>query len=69
MNIILDCEIALKEVPLAPGAKAVSIVTHQSVDHGSNAIHVNPITASSVKLPDWLIRQAEETLENNIRGP
>ena len=21
------------------------------------------------KLPDWLIREAEETLENKIRGP
>ena len=39
------------------------------VDRESNAIPVHPITAGSAKLPDWLIREAEETLENNIRGP
>ena len=30
---------------------------------------VHPITAGSAKLPDWLIRETEETLENNIRSP
>ena len=39
------------------------------VNRGSNAIPVYQITAGSAKLPDWLIREAEETLENNIRGP
>ena len=39
------------------------------VDYESNATPVHPITAGSAKLPDWLIREAEETLENNIRGP
>ena len=39
------------------------------VDRGSNAIPVHPIIAGSAKLPDWLSREAEETLENNIRGP
>ena len=53
--ILIDCGIALKEVPLTPG--------------GSNAITVHPITAGSAKLRDWLIMEAEETLENNIKGP
>ena len=35
----------------------------------SNATPVHPNTAGSAKLQDWLIREAEETLENNIRGP
>ena len=39
------------------------------VDRGSNAIPVHPITAGSAELPDWLIREAEETLEINIRSP
>ena len=39
------------------------------VDCESNTIPVHPITAGSAKLPDWLIREAEEFLENNIRGP
>ena len=38
------------------------------VDRGSNAIPAHQTTAGSAKLPDWLIREAEETLENNIRG-
>ena len=29
---------------------------------------VHPITAGSAKLPVWLIKEAEETLENNRRG-
>ena len=37
------------------------------VDRGSNAIPEHPITAGSAKLPDLLIREAEETMENNIR--
>ena len=39
------------------------------VDRESNAIPVHPITAGSVKLPDWLVREAEESLEYNVRGP
>ena len=39
------------------------------VDRESNAIPVHPINAGSAKLPDWLNREAEETLENKIRGP
>ena len=39
------------------------------VDRGSYAIPVHPITAASAKLPDSLIMEAEETLENNIKGP
>ena len=35
----------------------------------SNAFLVHSITASSAKLPDWLIQGTEETLENNRRGP
>ena len=38
------------------------------VDCESNAIPVHPITAGLAKMPDWLIMEAEETLENNIRG-
>ena len=38
-------------------------------DRGSDAIPVHPITTVSAKLQDWLIREAEETLENNIREP
>ena len=34
----------------------------------SNTIPVHPITAGSEKLQDLLIREAEETLENNIRA-
>ena len=40
-----------------------------TVDRESNAISVHPIIAGSTKLPDWLIREAKETLENNIRAP
>ena len=39
------------------------------VDSEINAFPVHSITAGSAKLPDWLITEAEETLENNIRGP
>ena len=67
--VSIECEIALKKVLLTPGSKAVSIVAHESVDRESNAIPVHPITAGSAKLPDWQIRESEETLENNIRGP
>ena len=68
--ILIDCGIALKEVPLSPCSKAVSIVALESrVDRGSNAIPVHPITSGSLKLPVWFIREAEETLENKIRGP
>ena len=42
------------------------ILVDCGVDRGSNAIPVYPISA---KLPECLIREAEETLENNIRGP
>ena len=35
------------------------------VDRDSNAIPVHPITAGSAKLPDSLIKEAEETLYNN----
>ena len=65
MIILIDCGIAPKEVLLTPGSEAMSIV----VNCGNNAIFVHPITAGSAKLPGWLIREAEETLENNIRGP
>ena len=37
------------------------------VECESNAIPVHPITAGSAKLPDWVIREAEETFESNIR--
>ena len=47
----------------------MSIVARVRVDCESNAIPVHLITAGSAKLPDWLIRETEETLENNIRGP
>ena len=71
MNVMLIiCGIALEEVPLTQGSEAVSIVAHESrVDGGSNAIPVHLITAGSAKPPDWLIKEAEETIENNIRGP
>ena len=60
----------MKEVPLTPGPEAVSIVAHESrVDRESNPVPVHPITTGSAKLPDWLIKEAEETLENNIRDP
>ena len=39
------------------------------VDRESNAIPAHLITPGSAKLKDWLTREAEETLENNIRGP
>ena len=44
MIILIDCGIALNEVPLNPGLKAVPIVAHESVDRESNAIPVHPIT-------------------------
>ena len=69
MIILIDCGISLNEDPLTPGQEAVPIVAQESVDRGSNAIPVHPITAGSAKLPNWLIREAEETLQNNIRGP
>ena len=65
--ILLDCGIDLTEVPPTP--EAVSIVAHHSVDHGRYATPVHPITAGSAKLPDWLIKEAEETSGNNIRDP
>ena len=44
-------------------------LAHESrVDCGSNAIPVHHITAISAKLHNWLIREAEETFENNIRS-
>ena len=61
--ILIDCEIALTEVPLTPSSEAVSIVAHESVDRESNAITVHPITAVCAKLPDWLVRKGEETLQ------
>ena len=66
--ILIDCRIALKEVPL-PRARKHNVHCRPPVrvDRGSNAIPVHPITAGSGKLPNWLIREAEETLENNIR--
>ena len=45
--ILIDCGIALKEVPLSWGKEAVFIVAHESVDRESNAIPVHPITAGS----------------------
>ena len=61
--ILIDCGIALKDVPLTPGPEAVSIVAHQSrLDRGSKAIPAHPTTAGSIKLTDWQIREAEETL-------
>ena len=39
-----------------------------TVDRGSNEIPVHPITAGCAKLPDWLIMDVEEALEN-IRSP
>ena len=38
-------------------------------DCESNATPVHLITVGSAKPPDWLIREAEETSENNIRSP
>ena len=64
-----DSGIALKEIPLTPGSEAVSTIAHDSVDRRSDAICVHLITACSEKLPDWLIREPEESFENNIRGP
>ena len=69
MIILIDCGIALKEVPLTLDSEAVSIVAHESVDRRSNAIPVHSITAGTAKLPDWQIMEAEGTLGNNIRGP
>ena len=67
--ILIDCEFTLMEVPLSPGSEAVSIVAHESrVDRRGNAIPVHPITGNSAKLPDWLIREAEEPMKNNIKG-
>ena len=52
--IFIECGIALKEVRLTPRSEAVSIVAHESVDRGSFAILIHPITAGSAKsLPDW----------------
>ena len=67
--ILIDCDISLKEDPLTPGPEAVSIVAHQSADQENNAIPLHLITAGSAKLPDWLIKEAEETLKNNRSGP
>ena len=47
LNILIDCEIALKKATLTPGSEAVSIVVHESVDRGSNAILVDLIAAAS----------------------
>ena len=70
MIILIDCRIALNEVPLTPGSESVSNVAHESkADSVSNAIPVHPITAGSAKLSDWLIREAEKTYEKNLRGP
>ena len=66
--ILIDCGIALKEVPLTPDTES-GVHCSPPVDCESNAILVRLITAGSVKLLDWLIREAEETVENNIRGP
>ena len=58
------------EGPLTPGPEAMCIVAHQSELIGAiYEIPSHPITTGSVKLPDWLIWEAEETLENNTRGP
>ena len=57
--ISINCEIALKEVPLTPGSEAVSII----------AIPVYPITTGSARMQYCQVREAEEPLENNIRGP
>ena len=67
--IFIVCGIALKEILLTPGPEAVSIVAHQSEYRGRNAIPVHPINAGSAKLPDLLIKETEQTLENNTRGP
>ena len=67
--ILIDCGIALKDVPLTPGSEAVSIVAHETVARGSSAIPVHPIPPGSSKLPAWLIRETEKTLKNNITGP
>ena len=74
--ILIDCGIALKEVPLTPGPEVVSIVAHESeyisreqCNPCTSPIPVHPITAGSAKLQYWLIRKAEETLENNLSSP
>ena len=67
---LIDCGIALNEVPLTPGSEAgFHCSLRVRVDCESNATPMHPIAASSAKLPDWLIWEAEKTLENNIRGP
>ena len=69
----MNCGIALKEVLLTVSNPGLGIGVHCGqpvrVDRGSNEIPVHSIIAGSAKLSDWLIREAEETLENNIMGP
>ena len=67
--ILIDCGIALKEVPNPGPGSGVHCGPWVRVDRESNAIPVHPITAGGAKLPDWLIREVEETSENNRRGP
>ena len=66
---LINCGIAVKEVLLTRGRRHnVHCSLWISVDCESNATPVDPITAGSVKLPDWLIREAEVTLEYDIRA-
>ena len=45
ISILIDCRIALKEVPSTPDPEAMFIVVPQViVDRESNAIPVHPIT-------------------------
>ena len=48
-----------------PGSDAVSLVAYE-LEKIARAMQSLYIPA---KPPDWLIREAEKTLENNIRGP
>ena len=60
--MLIDCGIALKEIPLTLGTEAVSI-------YFIPCNHCTSHYRKLCKLQDWPIREAEETLKNNIRGP
>ena len=65
-NRLCDCHGGYSNPELG---KRVHCGPRVRVDRGSNAIPIHPIIASSAQLPDWLVMEAEETLENKIRGP
>ena len=58
-----DSKFELRDCMLKPRGECCSVVGLAyvipvvRVDRGSNAIPVHPITAGSVKLPDWLIKE------------